>query len=55
MRPRRSLLRPVLVLLALLFIVGWIETPEERGPIQPGPNAPVYVDWRTGELVDPRR
>jgi hypothetical protein len=50
---RRSLLWPALILLATLIITGWVESPEDRGPIQPGPNAPAYVNWRTGQLVTP--
>jgi hypothetical protein len=40
-------------LLACLIAVGWLEKPGEHGPIKPNGNAPAYVDWRTGEVVQP--
>ena len=42
-----------LTLLACVLAVGWLENPEDRGPIKPGPNAPAHVNWRTGEVVQP--
>jgi lipopolysaccharide export system protein LptC len=53
MARRRSIVIPVLLLLICLVVVGWIENPADYEPIQPGPNAPVYVNWRTGQLVSP--
>jgi hypothetical protein len=42
-----------LTLLGCLIAVGWVENLDDYGPIEPGPNAPAYVDWRTGNLVQP--
>jgi len=50
----RARLRLKLVTLAACFLaVAWLENPSDYGPRQTGPDAPTYVDWRTGELVTP--
>jgi hypothetical protein len=52
---RRKKNRRLLLLAVGLFVaVGLLEdlSAYERDP-KPGPNAPAYVNWRTGEWVDP--
>jgi hypothetical protein len=49
----RKTLRAAALFAALLALAGVIDNPEDHGPMKPGPNAPAYVNWRTGELVDP--
>lgn len=49
---RRRMRRVFLVLLGLLLLVGLVDDPASYDP-QPGRNAPAYVNWRTGEVVDP--
>lgn len=50
---RRRLWTAVLVLLACLLGVALLEDPALHGDPKPGPNAPAYVNWRTGEWVTP--
>lgn len=50
---RRRLWPAVLVLLACLLGVALVEDPALHLDPKPGPNAPAYVNWRTGELVTP--
>jgi hypothetical protein len=40
-------------LLACLIAVGLVENLDAYEPAKPGPNAPAFVNWRTGELVQP--
>ena len=53
MSDRMKLRLAGLALLGCLLGVGLIESPEDHGPMKPGPNAPAYVNWRTGEMVQP--
>jgi len=43
----------VLALFACVLLVGWIENTDDYEPLKPTVDAPVFVDWRTGELVTP--
>lgn len=40
-------------LLGCFIAVGWLEDLSMYEDPKPKVNAPVYVDWRTGEWVDP--
>lgn len=53
MRDRTKRRLAALTLLGCLIAVGWIENTTDYEPLKPGPNAPAYVDWRTGNLVQP--
>ena len=50
--PRR-LWPALLVLLACFLGAALIDDPDLHGDPKPGPNAPAYVNWRTGQLVTP--
>lgn len=43
----------LLALLACLIGTALLDDPALHGDPKPGPNAPAYVNWRTGELVTP--
>lgn len=49
---RRRRVAAVLALSSLIVAVGLLDDPSLYDP-QPGPNAPAYVNWRTGEVVQP--
>lgn len=50
---RRRRIAAVVLLSAITVAAGLLDDPADHGPIIPVPNAPVFVDWRTGELVTP--
>lgn len=49
-RTKRRLLG--LTLAACVLTTWALDDPKMYDP-QPGPNAPAYVNWRTGEVVQP--
>jgi hypothetical protein len=54
MNRHRKEKRILIVLLGLLLLTAWLENPADYEPSKPGPNAPAYVNWRTGEWVNPQ-
>ena len=52
MSQRKRIRRLLLLLAGCVVAVGLLDDPSMYDP-QPGPNAPVFVDWRTGEWRQP--
>jgi hypothetical protein len=50
---RRRLRLALAVLAACLLGTALLDDPALHGEINPGPNAPAYVNWRTGEVIEP--
>lgn len=50
---RRRLRLALAVLAACLIGTALLDDPALHGNPEPGPNAPAYVNWRTGEMVQP--
>jgi hypothetical protein len=52
MSERRKIRLCLAALAACVLVVGWVENLDDYD-LQPGPNAPAFVDWRTGEWRQP--
>lgn len=42
-----------IILAAVLLLTAWVENPADYEPPLPGPDAPCYVNGRTGDLICP--